>query len=278
MQTEKYITYSVIFLVVIYCAYCMIVHINGSMLFIPDNVSKQDYINFCEKHKDNYIPYNFKADDGIELSGGLYNYKKSPEWSDQIFFYSHGNAGWLGTVYNSPIVKTLCNYGSVFIYDYRGYGITNGNPSDTGLEYDVIGAWNFVKQYVEPEKIIVAGHSLGSGVSCKLMAHLNKTQQVLPKHLILNAPFSSVKDMARHVLPALSHFTIYEFDNMKNIQHINKKVNISILHSKDDEIIPFSQAVELSNSVDCKFFEIHGEHNNAKYTPDALEYLKYISE
>jgi predicted alpha/beta hydrolase family esterase len=275
---EKYITYFVIFLVVIYCAYYIVVHINSFMLFIPVEVTKQDYVTFCEKHKDNFAPCSFLAEDGTKLEGGLYNCKKIPEWSDQIFFYSHGNSGWLGTVYNEPVVKILCNYGSVFIYDYRGYGISEGNPSDTGLESDAIGTWNYVTKYVEPDKIIVAGHSLGSGVSCKLLSYLHKTNQVLPQHLILNAPFSSVKDMAHHVLPLFAHFTIYEFDNMKNIQHVNKKINICILHSKDDEIIPYSQAVKLSKSVNCKFFDIEGKHNNAKYTPEALEYLKYISK
>lgn len=277
---EKIITYSIVFLVIFYCVYLGIVHINNSMIFLPEDIGPNDYDNFCDEHKDNYIPYKFWSDDGKhKLAGGLYNFNKKPSWDDQIFFYSHGNHGWIGSVIkNNKLLELLSTHGSIFVYDYRGYGCNEGHPTDVGLESDALGAWNFIANFTNQKSTIVVGHSLGCGVSCRMLTKLLEIDpEGLPRYLLLSSPFSSVKDMAYHRLPKLAWLTVYEFDNYHNLQKLDKYLDICIVHSKEDDVIPFLQAKKLQNVVDCVFFESYGKHNDHHYGEDVLEYVHKIS-
>lgn len=277
---EKSLTYVIVFSVILYCIYIGIVHVNNTLLFLPEDITREEYNEFCLSRSGHYIPYEFLSKDKQhKLVGGLYNAYRTPSWDDQIYLYSHGNASWLGNIIDGDLIKLLSTHGSVFVYDYRGYGCNDGYPSDIGLENDAIGAWEFVAQKVNPINIIVVGHSLGSGVSCRLLANIAKNNpDSLPQHLILNAPFSSIKDMAKHTLPSLAWLSIYEFDNITNSKNFDDKVNICVLHSKDDEVIPYSQSEKLGNSINCKFIEIHGKHSDQTYSMEALEYIHKISK
>jgi predicted alpha/beta hydrolase family esterase len=219
------------------------------------------------------------ADKQYKLVGGLYNSHRTPSWDDKIYLYSHGNASWLGNILDGELIKLLSTHGSVFVYDYRGYGCNDGYPTDIGLENDALGAWNFITKRVNPANIIVVGHSLGSGVSCRLLANLTKNKpDSLPRHLILNAPFSSIKDMARHTVPPLAWLSIYEFDNLNNAKLFDNKVKICVFHSKLDEVIPYSQSEKLADHLNCNFIEIHGKHGDQHFSREALEYVHKISK
>lgn len=277
---EKSLTYVIVFSVILYCIYVGIVHVNNTMLFLPEDITREEYDEFCLSKSGHYIPYEFVSHDNQhKLVGGLYNTYRTPSWNDQIFLYSHGNASWLGNIVESTVIKLLSTHGSVFVYDYRGYGCNDGYPSDIGLESDALGAWNFVTKNINPANLIIVGHSLGSGVSCRLLANIAKNNpDNLPQHLILNAPFSSIKDMAKHTLPSLAWLSMYEFDNLNNAQTFHDKVKICILHSRNDEVIPYSFAEKLSKSINCKFIEIYGKHSDQTYSDEALAYVHKISK
>lgn len=276
---EHILIYLCVVIVIIYCIYVGIVYMNNIMLFLPEDISRKEYDNFCLENYDHYIPYEFLSNDKeCKLVGGLYNSYRTPSWNDKIYLYSHGNTSWIGNILDGNLIKLLSRYGSIFVYDYRGFGCNDGVPSDIGLENDAIGAWKFVTSKVNPLNIIVVGHSLGCGVSCRLLAYLAKNNfKSLPEHLILNAPFSSVRDMAMHVLPSLAWLSLYEFDNMANAKHFDDKIEICVLHSKDDEVIPYYFAEKLANFINCIFIEIYGNHSDQKYSNEAFEYIHKIS-
>jgi fermentation-respiration switch protein FrsA (DUF1100 family) len=80
----------------------------------------------------------------VALYGGLTNSLRKPSWDDIIFLYSHGNGGWIGNPINYGTIKSLSKYGSIFVYDYRGFGLSEGTPSEDGLYTDITTAWNFL--------------------------------------------------------------------------------------------------------------------------------------
>lgn len=261
--------------------YCGIVCVNRFLLFSPTKVTQDEYNEFCLSKKGKYIPYVFTSDDNLcQLHCGLYNAYKIPSLTDKIYFYSHGNSGWIGNIVDGNLIKLLSQNGSVFIYDYRGYGANHGVPTDIGLENDAIGAWNFLtmKLQVPISNIVVVGHSLGAGVSCRLLAHLKKNYKKLPSHLILNAPFSSIKDMAHHTFQNLAWLSIYEFDNLTNAKTFDNEISICILHSKSDETIPYQQSRKLASHIKCNFIEIHGKHNDQHYSTHALKYIEELNK
>lgn len=273
-------TYIIVFFAIICLLYIVVIYVNNTMLFLPEDISIEEYQKFCINNANRYIPYEFMSNDKQhKLVGGLYNSYHTPSWDDQIFLFSHGNASWIGTIVKTNIIKFLSKYGSIFVYDYRGYGCNEGEPSDVGLENDALGAWKFVTNRVNKSKLIIVGHSLGCGVSCRMLANIAKNKPTdLPDNLILNAPFKSVKDMALHLLPSLAWLSVYEFDNVENGLLFNDKVNICILHSKSDDVIPYSQAKILANLLKCTFFEITGGHSDQYYPKELSEYIQKISK
>lgn len=277
---EKVLTYIIVFSVILYCIYVGIVHVNNTLLFLPEDITRKEYDDLCLLKSGHYIPYEFLSDDKQhKLTGGLYNAYRTPSWNDKIFFYSHGNGSWIGNIIETKLVKLLSKYGSVLIYDYRGYGCNDGYPSDIGLENDALGVWNYVTKKVNVANVIMVGHSLGTGVSCRLLANITKNNpDNLPEHLILNAPFTTIKDMAKHIVPSIAWLSMYEFDNINNAKLFDDKVKICIFHSRTDEIVPYYLAEKLSNKIKCKFIEIYGKHGDQIYSREAFEYIHKISK
>jgi alpha-beta hydrolase superfamily lysophospholipase len=216
--------------------------------------------------------------DNIELQGILYNSIRKPSWDDTIFLYSHGNAGWLGCCLDCSCVKFLSQFGSVFIYDYRGYGTNKGSPSEFGLYNDIAGAWNLLTSElkISPNKIIIVGNSLGTSLSSKLVANLIKEKKKVPKALILNAPFSTIHDAASDIHPILSYLSIYGLNNIHNLNQINNKIPVCTLHSKHDTIINYDHSLTLKNETKCDMIEINGGHNDPVYNEKVVKYIKNL--
>jgi fermentation-respiration switch protein FrsA (DUF1100 family) len=142
---------------------------------------------------------------------------------------------------------------SVFIYDYRGYGKSEGHPSFAGISNDAVSAYDYLiyEQGIKPTEIIAFGHSLGGGAVCEL-ASRRKCAGV-----IVFGTFSSIRELAGVLMPFLkfllkvfpeSLFFQPAFDNAKLLGEVTTP--LLILHGDRDEMIPVSQAQKLyENSV-----------------------------
>ena len=112
-----------------------------------------------------YESINFKAGDGTKLHGWFFPLPgKSP-----VILFCHGNAGNIShRLWN--IQKLLSHGFQVFIYDYRGYGKSNGSPSRKGLYLDGLAAYDFLvkKRGISPDRIILFGRSLGAAVATEI--------------------------------------------------------------------------------------------------------------
>lgn len=196
--------------------------------------------------------------DDIKLHGW---YIPSPSAVKTVLFF-HGNAGNIS--HRAESIKIFHKAGvNVFILDYRGYGRSEGKPTENGLYIDADTAWRYLVELkkVEPENIIIFGRSLGGAIAIKLAS------SVTAGKLIVESTFSSSKDMARAMFPLLSYilFIRFDFDNVETIKKV--RYPVMVLHSPGDEIIPFTQGEKVFKAAnDPKtFYSLSGDHNNGFY-------------
>jgi abhydrolase domain-containing protein 17 len=167
--------------------------------------------------------------------------------------YSHGNGETLGDIY--PKLLKLRDLGfSVFAYDYRGYGLSQGKPSVDKAYRDIDAAYEYVINTLKipADRIIVFGRSVGSGPSVYLASRQASAG------LILESAFTST---FRVVVPV----KILPFDKFPNQERLPKvKVPILIIHGTEDEVIPFShgQALYQTASQPKTFLTIEGAGHN----------------
>lgn len=199
--------------------------------------------------------------------------------SDKIFLLAHGNAG---NIYcrlrpMSENIKYLLKYGSVCLFDYRGYGKSSGKESESGIRIDIETMWNHLSK--THDNIILYGESLGCSFVSWLGSHICKNEQSMPKCIILQSGFYNLNEMGTRLIgrvaSLITPFLSQDFNNMKYIKNIKTKIGnypILILHSKRDEIIPYIQAKQLSKETISTLVNISGSHNSPQF-PEKLDEL-----
>jgi fermentation-respiration switch protein FrsA (DUF1100 family) len=122
--------------------------------------------------------------------------------------------------------------------DYRGYGLSEGNPSETGMHADVLACMRWLKSKgLKDGNLVMYGFSLGSAPA----TFLSVENPVMPvARLVLEAPFASaqamVEDAAKFSLPS-SYFTSLSLDNEGLIRKL--KVPFLLIHGKDDDFLRY---------------------------------------
>lgn len=204
--------------------------------------------------------------------------------SDKIFLYAHGNGGNLYNRVNSSLcksIKYLLNFGSVCIFDYRGYGMSSGNVSEEKAKVDIKTMWEHLLKTYDNNNIILYGSSLG----CSFVSWLGSTLDPgeMPKCIILQSGFYNLKEIGKSMIGScvdiLSLFVSNDFDNCKYVKLIRKKSNdypIIILHSKQDEIIPYDQSKNLAKETSSTFIEIFGDHNCPEFTEESDDLINRV--
>jgi len=205
-----------------------------------------------------YEEISFEAADGVRLSAWYV-----PSQANRgVVLFSHGNGGNIS--YNLPFVEILHRAGlSTFIYDYRGYGRSQGKPTEEGTYSDIAGAWQYLTENrkVPAGQIILYGQSLGGPIAAKLAAEKS------PAALILDSTFTSFVDIAGHHYPFLPVRWLARFD-YSTLDHVKKvRCPVLVIHSTDDEIVPFSQGVALYEAAPepRAFVKLRGGHNDALF-------------
>ncbi|MEY6433494.1 alpha/beta hydrolase [Thioalkalicoccus limnaeus] len=197
----------------------------------------------------------FTATDGVELHGW---YIPAPVPRGTLLFL-HGNAGNISHRRDSIAIFRRLGL-NVFILDYRGYGQSRGAPSERGLYADALGAWIYLTEErgIPADDIVIFGRSLGAIVATHLAS------QVDSRALIVESGFTSAADMARHSFPVLSSlvFLRFDFDAVGRIAHVDAPV--LVLHSPDDEIIPYELGRKLYAAArePKEFVALRGDHNS----------------
>jgi len=203
-----------------------------------------------------YEDVSFTTSDGVELHGWLVpSAGKKP-----TVLFCHGNAGNIS--HRIEVLELFHEIGlQVFIFDYRGYGKSGGRPSESGTYRDAQAAYQYLisKGLGDSRTIIAYGESLGGAVAVDL------ARKVPLGALIVEGTFTSAPDMAKTVFPFLPVrlFMKTQYDSLSKIGAIS--VPTLVIHSKDDEIIPFRQGLRLYEKAGGpkSFLEMRGGHNYA---------------
>ena len=176
-----------------------------------------------------------------------------------VILFLHGNAGNISHRLDSLRIFNELGYAS-FIFDYRGYGQSEGKPTEKGTYLDAEAAWRYlVEQHgVKPREIIYFGRSLGASIAAYLAT------REPPKALILESAFTSVGDFASSIYPIYPTRLMarYSYNTRKYLQSIN--CPLLIIHSKQDEIVPFTHGQQLFDSANHpkQLLNIVGGHND----------------
>ncbi len=201
-----------------------------------------------------YQTVQLKTADNITLSGWFV----PAEEAKGVVLFFHGNAGNISHRLDS--IQIFHKLGlSVFIIDYRGYGQSEGRPSEQGLYLDAEAAWAYLveEQEVPPHHIVLFGRSLGGAVAARL------AQQHSPGALILESTFTSVPDMAAELYPFLPARQLVrnKYNTLERLADID--CPILVIHSPDDDIIPYHHGQTLFEAANepKDFLALQGGHN-----------------
>ncbi len=212
-----------------------------------------------------YEDVSFNAEDGVRLQG-WYVAPKDPD--GPVLLWTHGNAGNLShRAENIALIQKELGAG-VFIFDYRGYGQSEGRPSEEGLYADGRAAYAWLIERVPHERIFLFGRSLGAAVVVKLAVEGKKA-----RGLILESPFESTLAMGKKMFPFLpvGWLISAKFDSAAMIPKV--KTPLFVLHGDKDGIVPYAQGLRLyeaAGSSHKRFFTIKGAgHNDTYYTGGA---------
>jgi fermentation-respiration switch protein FrsA (DUF1100 family) len=150
----------------------------------------------------------------------------NPEAAYTVLF-SHGNAEDLGSV--RPLLPVLRGLGfSVLAYDYRGYGLSEGQPSERSVYADIDAAHEYLTREVRvrPERIVLYGRSLGAGAAVDLAARRRVGG------LILESPFLTA-------FRVMTRIPVFPFDEFRNLDKIGRvRCPVLVMHGEADEIVP----------------------------------------
>jgi len=206
-----------------------------------------------------------------ELDGNLFNAKKIDQYTlpgniipesliEQVLLDSEGNTlygFWVASNGERPNMTILYCHGNkynideywdrvmylhalgvnIFIFDYRGYGLSEGESSEAGLYADGDAALNYVlsRNDVNADSLIIYGYSLGNVVSIYLTA-----AKINPLCLFAESPFASANSLTQSStvldIPAL-WLTEGKFDNAEKIKNI--QTPFLLLHGEDDDFVRY---------------------------------------
>jgi fermentation-respiration switch protein FrsA (DUF1100 family) len=220
----------------------------------------------------------FTAEDGIALhawwcrppvgSSGF------PNTAEMVLVWFHGNAGNISHRFDMMLRLAELPV-QVFVVDYRGYGRSEGKPSEEGLYRDGRATWRYLtaERGVSQGKLILFGKSLGGAVASDLVT------QVAPAGLIIQSSFTSVPDMAAHHFPFVPRFLVRTEMNSQ-AKLATASCPKLIIHSPQDEVVPFSLGQKLfeSASEPKSFYEVAGARHNETYLVGGNAYFEALKD
>lgn len=240
-----------IILLLSYAVILLVVYLRqDSMLYFPEKT----LWTTPESAGLSYEDVMLKTNDGINIAAWYL-----PADNEQgVLLFCHGNAGNISHRLDSLRIFHGMNL-SVLIFDYRGYGNSEGKPSENGTYLDAEAAWDYLVRVKQkpPERIVLFGRSLGAAVAAEIAQRKN------PGALILESAFTSAPDIGQSLYPffPVRLLSKYQYATVEKI--IDLPCPKLIIHSTEDEIIPFRFGRRLFEraSQPKEFLAIRGGHN-----------------
>jgi fermentation-respiration switch protein FrsA (DUF1100 family) len=177
-----------------------------------------------------YEDIKFETEDGITLSG----WYLVPPKAHHAMLYCHGNAGdirdWVHAA--PPFIEAGC---ALFIFDYRGYGRSQGKPSEEGLYRDGEAAWEWLQKRAEKEGLpaSILGKSLGSAVA------IHAAIKNPPTSLILDSAFTSMREVVAANAPWIPGAAIPPlYESIERVPALTCPV--LVIHGGRDTLVPLA--------------------------------------
>ena len=211
--------------------------------------------------------------DGLHLTGWAI-----PAAADSLGLWLllfHGNAGNLSTEGRPEHDRQLRDLGlNILAIDYRGYGASEGQPSESGLYADAEASYRYLRDRlaVSPDRIVIYGHSLGAAVAIDLASRVDAAG------LIAEGAFTSVPELGREFYP----FIPVRWVTRSRFASIDKIHSIAMpklfIHARADATIPMRHGLRLFEEAQPPktFLEVAGGHDDA-FLVDAAAYQDGIT-
>ncbi len=201
--------------------------------------------------------FSVKTSDGLSLGAWFLRTGRETALATVIVF--NGNAG--NRSFRAPLARRLADAGfHVCLFDYRGYGGNAGSPSEEGLLRDARAVFAAVARRpdVQPDRIILMGESLGTGVAVALAAEVD------PFAVVLRSPFTSMADVAAYhyrFLP-VRQLLWDRYDSLSRIGALTSP--IAIVAGDRDRVVPYALSRRLFEAVSepKRFITVPGTDHN----------------
>ena len=200
----------------------------------------------------------------------------APDSAGMWLLICHGNYGNISFGGRPRFYAYMREIGlNLLAFDYRGYGESGGTPSEQGLYTDAAAAYDYLRTVrgVPAERILIFGHSLGSGVATELAT------RVKAAGLIVEGAFTSVPDRGSEIYPYLP-VRLVASNRFASIDKVKRIAMPKLfLHAPADDIIPIAHGRRLfaEAAPPKRMVETRGGHEDA-YTVDRAVYYGAIAE
>lgn len=188
-----------------------------------------------------------------------------------LVVYFHGNGANLSNW--APILSGVARHGySVFAFDYRGYGLSTGRPSEGGLYRDVDAVLDETGKRDHPA-LIYWGRSLGATMAAYA------ARKRAPSGVILESGFPDARSLLRTspLMAFLALFSTYRFSTTDHLKGLS--VPVLVMHGDRDSVVPFEHGRALFDAITApkkQFFVIRGGDHNDAAAPDEGAYWKAV--
>lgn len=213
----------------------------------------------------------FQSSDGTKLFGWYVERAAT----SAVVLWCHGNAG--NIINRLENLRELYRLGlSVFLFDYRGYGRSQGSPSEEGLYEDALGAYDYLTRIrlIRPERIVLFGRSLGAAVAAEVASHKPAAG------LILESPFPSIEAVAKYHYGGLPvHWLLgAEFRLIDRLPQLS--LPKLVVHGDRDEVVPLELGRQVFEAAKPpkSFYVIKGADHNNTYHVGGEPYFHRFAE
>ena len=238
-----------------------------SLIYYPDKyleATPQDYDLAFEE-------VFFPTSDGMEIHGWWIPAKAGGA-GRPVILWMHGNAGNIShRLHNARLLHDRLDV-NLFLFDYREYGLSQGEVSEEGTYADAEGALAYLmgRPGLDTSRLIYFGRSIGAAVAVELATRR------APAGLILESPMTSIPAMARAIVPwpPVGPLLSTKYDSLAKIGQL--RVPLLVLHGTADEIVPFVQGRKLFEAAGepKRFYAIEGARHNDTYFVGGEPYLR----
>jgi fermentation-respiration switch protein FrsA (DUF1100 family) len=209
----------------------------------------------------------FRTRDGVQLNGWFFPAQADSPRSQLAFLNCHGNGGNIS--HRLGLYGALLQTGAgVLTFDYRGYGLSRGKPSEEGTYLDAQAAYQWLRQKgFAGRNIIVYGESLGGGIAGELCSREETGG------LILQSTFTSLPAIGAELYPWLPVRLVgsIRYDTLSKLPRL--KIPVLVMHSREDSLIGFRHSQQnFAAANEPKFFcELRGQHNDQAWEAPGFE-------